>query len=78
MLMKLKQRKIKITWDKKLITTYMWKTDTELLKQHEIIEQGSLLLIYCVPVFLCTFLPNNMWSIIELIESIIECERAIA
>ena len=29
----------------------MWKTDTELLKQHEIIEQGSLLLIYCVPVF---------------------------
>ena len=38
----------------------MWKTDTELLKQHEIIEQGSLLLIYCVPVFLCTFLPNNM------------------
>ena len=31
--------------------------------------------------FLCTFLPNNMEkmrSIIELIESIIECERAIA
>ena len=29
----------------------MWKTDIELLKQHEIVEQGSLLLIYFVPIF---------------------------
>ena len=29
----------------------MWKTDIGLLKQHEIVEQGSLLLIYFIPIF---------------------------
>ena len=29
----------------------MWKTDMELLKQREIIEQGSLSLIYFVAIF---------------------------